>query len=88
MAGSPTVLTSLGWTAHLVRDCSVLFLSRIDPFFLAAMRDFWLAKDQWYPSWPQDINDRALVMYVQLTISFFQMTEGVCSDSVKMWQQC
>lgn len=27
-----------------------------------AMRDFWLAKDQWYPSWPQDISQRALVI--------------------------
>ncbi|KAJ7583872.1 GH16 beta-1,3-glucan recognition protein [Mycena floridula] len=27
-----------------------------------AMRDFLLAKDQWYPTWPQDIQQRAMVV--------------------------
>ncbi|KAJ7262517.1 hypothetical protein C8J57DRAFT_1335197, partial [Mycena rebaudengoi] len=27
-----------------------------------APRDFLQAKDQWYPSWPQDIERRAMVM--------------------------
>lgn len=27
-----------------------------------AMRDFWEAKDQWLPTWPQDIRERALVI--------------------------
>ncbi|KAG7087304.1 hypothetical protein E1B28_013282 [Marasmius oreades] len=29
---------------------------------LAAMRDFLVAKDKWYPSWPENLEKRALVM--------------------------
>jgi len=29
---------------------------------IAAMRDFALAQDTWYPTWPQDPQKRAMVM--------------------------
>lgn len=31
---------------------------------LAAMRDFARAKELWYPTWPQNLDDRAMVVYV------------------------
>ena len=30
--------------------------------FAAAMHDFARAQDQWYATWPSDINDRAMVV--------------------------
>lgn len=27
-----------------------------------AARDFWLARDKWYPTWPQNVEDRAMVV--------------------------
>jgi hypothetical protein len=34
----------------------------LTPSLAAAPRDFLQAKDQWYPSWPQDIERRTMVM--------------------------
>jgi hypothetical protein len=35
-----------------------------DIFHQAAMGDFWKRKDEWIPSWPPTVEERALVMYV------------------------
>ena len=46
-------------------DCGNSSLSVSDRApFLAAMRDFLMAQDKWYPTWPQNVEDRAFVMYV------------------------
>ena len=39
---------------------------------LDAMADFWKNKNQWLPTWPTTVEDRALVVYV--LCSFAAMT--------------
>ncbi|KAG6890189.1 hypothetical protein C0995_010894 [Termitomyces sp. Mi166 len=60
-----------------------------------AMADFWRNKNQWLPTWPTTVEDRALVVCVLRFIkSLIWMTDVrrliLLSDSdyVKMWQKC
>lgn len=50
------------------------------------MRDFLSAKDQWFPTWPQNIEDRAFVMYVQLMVPIFILLLTV-RDSLQRLRQ-
>lgn len=36
----------------------------IDLASAAAMGDFWRNRAQWLPTWPHNVNDRAMVVYV------------------------
>jgi len=36
----------------------------VDLVLIAAMGDFWRNRNQWLPTWPQNVNDRAMVVYV------------------------
>ena len=33
------------------------------------MKDFVKTQDQWYPTWPTNVEDRAMVMYVLVYLS-------------------
>ncbi len=33
------------------------------------MRDFYNKKDTWYATWPEDVEQRAFVMYVPFSVS-------------------
>jgi len=54
-----------------------------------AMRDFWKAKDQWYPTWPESRDERGFRMFVLLfSRDFLLIFCFFGSDYVKMWQKC
>jgi hypothetical protein len=57
----------VGWVFEYV--LFHLPLKRCSFCSLAAMRDFAKAKDQWYSTWPQNVEDRAMVMYVLTFLS-------------------
>ena len=49
-----------------IKKCVLLFVSILSAELLltAAMGDFWRNREQWLPTWPQNVNDRAMVVYV------------------------
>jgi hypothetical protein len=65
-----TSVVNRGWTDRRVRwrRLFVLFCYSLSTdlsfFFVAAMRDFAMAQDKWYSTWPQNLEDRAMIMYV------------------------
>lgn len=64
-------------------------LWRLIDVSLAAMSDFWKLKDTWYPTWPQNAEDRSLVVYVDSIFPLEAISNlSILSDSVKMWEQC
>lgn len=52
------------WLAKLVYMHS-LFQQFIDGMALDAMRDFALAEANWYSTWPNNVEDRAMIVYVE-----------------------
>ena len=66
MGGSKTIrVINLGWmdlevrVSRLVGDGRLLNLA-----ISAAMGDFWRNRHKWLPTWPQSVEDRAMVVYV------------------------
>ena len=50
------------------------------------MRDFARAQDKWYPTWPENADDRAFRMQVSLAMMFYKLIDcWPVSESVKMW---
>lgn len=56
----------------------------MNTFISDAMRDFALAKAKWYSTWPTNVEDRALVVYVFICLSLLMSTDnnfqGLCQD--------
>jgi hypothetical protein len=55
------------------------------------MRDFANTEQLWYPTWPSNVDDRALVVYVPLLVlSLILLAHHVADnrDYVKMWKHC
>jgi len=65
-------VTNRGSMARQVSLCIFLFVKFIHAASLDAMRDFALAEANWYSTWPNNVEDRAMIVYVKSTI--------ICSD--------
>lgn len=55
------------------------------------MYDFATATDTWFSTWPQDITQRAMTVYVPPPpLRVHTHLTSLCSpsDYVKMWKQC
>lgn len=91
MDGSLIILeTSPGLIS--LKVCSLLFsgMARTKAEnTLAAMYDFARAQDTWYGTWPQDVHERALAVYVYFSwrVRSLSLIRWF-SDYVKMWQLC
>ena len=54
------------WLAKLV-SMHLSFSKFIHAASLDAMRDFALAEANWYSTWPNNVEDRAMIVYVKST---------------------
>jgi len=57
-------VTNRGSMARQVSLCIFLF-QFIHAALLDAMRDFALAEANWYSTWPNNVEDRAMIVYVK-----------------------
>lgn len=56
---------NLGLTLRKVMHDLLFFpQTKLIDFLQGAMRDFAQAQSQWYPTWPTNVEDRAMVVYV------------------------
>ena len=78
MDGSLMARRSRGWIIQRVKMPFFLRMPYPNCDSLAAMSDFWRAKDQWLPTWGNKVEDKSFLVYV--FFSSFSSAVSVASN--------